>query len=97
MGVRAKVNEAEVEDKLDNLERGQVLLPPDPDSGSRTHIVVHLDVDCQVESVGHLGDRRVFFELDKVENHRHRVVEVVQELYANEYREEEDTLVVASC
>lgn len=82
VGVGAEVDESEVEDELDDLEGGQVLLPPDADTGSRAHVVVvHQDVDGQVEGDGDPGDGGVATELDEAEDHGHRVVEVVQELY----------------
>lgn len=82
VGVGAEVDESEVEDELDDLEGGQVLLPPDADTGGRAHVVVvHQDVDGQVKGNGDPGDGGVATELDEAEDHGHRVVEVVQELY----------------
>lgn len=82
VGVGAEVDESEVEDELSNLEGGQVLLPPDADTGSRAHVVVvHEDVDGQVEGDGDPRDGGVTAELDEAKDHGHGVMEVVQELY----------------
>ena len=82
VGVGAEVDESEVKNELDDLECGEVLLPPDANTGSGAHVVVvHEDMDCQVQGDRDPGNRGVSSKLDKAENHGHRVVEVVQELY----------------
>lgn len=46
VGVRSEVDEAEIDDKLDDLEAGDPLLPPDADAARRLKVVpVHDDVD----------------------------------------------------
>lgn len=51
VGVGSEVNEAEVNDELENLHDGDVLLPPDADTARRLEVVpVHDDMDHEVES-----------------------------------------------
>ena len=51
-GIRTEIN-----DELDNLEDGNILLPPNADASGRLEVVpVHDDVDRQVESDGDPGD-----------------------------------------
>lgn len=53
VGVRGEVDEAEVDDKLDDLHDGDVLLPPDTDATCGLEVVpVHDDVNGEVESDG---------------------------------------------
>ena len=50
LDVDSKVDEAQVDEKLDDLETGDPLLPPDTDaSGGEEIVPVHDDVDKQVE------------------------------------------------
>ena len=50
VGVGAKVDDEKVDDKLEDLHGGQVLLPPDLcTTGSRVIVVVHDDVNAEVE------------------------------------------------
>ena len=82
VGVGAEVDEAQIEDKLDDLHGGEVLLPPDTDTGGRAHVVVvHHNVDSQVQGDGDPGDRGISSELDVAKDHGHRVMEIVQEFY----------------
>lgn len=53
VGVRGEVDEAEVDDELENLHDGDVLLPPDADATCGLEVVpVHDDVDGQVQGNG---------------------------------------------
>jgi hypothetical protein len=53
VGVRGEVNEAKVDDKLEDLHDGDVLLPPDADATCGLEVVpVHDDVDHQVQGNG---------------------------------------------
>lgn len=64
VGVRCKVDESEINHELDDLEHGDVLLPPNSDSTSRLEVVpVHDNVNHQVEGDGHPGDGGVAEEL----------------------------------
>jgi len=58
VGPRGEVDEAEVDDELEDLEAGDPLLPPDADAARALEVVpVHDHVDGQVEGDGHPGDR----------------------------------------
>lgn len=53
VGVRGEVDEAKVDDKLDDLHDGDVLLPPDADATCGLEVVpVHDNVDGQVQGDG---------------------------------------------
>lgn len=53
VGVRGEVDEAKVDDKLDDLHDSDVLLPPDADATCGLEVVpVHDDVDGQVQGDG---------------------------------------------
>jgi hypothetical protein len=53
VGVRGEVNKAKVNDKLEDLHDGDVLLPPDADTTCGLEVVpVHDDVDHQVQGDG---------------------------------------------
>ncbi len=57
VGPGGEVDEAEVDDELQDLELGDVLLPPDADAARGLEVVpVHDDVDEEVERDGHPGD-----------------------------------------
>lgn len=50
VGVGAEIDDSEIDDELDDLHGGQVLLPPDLGPRGRAEvIIVHENVDCQVE------------------------------------------------
>ena len=64
VGVGREVDEAEVDDELDDLEDGDVPLPPDADATRGLEVVpVHHHVHCQVEGYGHPGYRGVADQL----------------------------------
>jgi len=56
VGPGGEVDEAEVDDELQDLELGDVLFPPDADAARGLEVVpVHDDVDEEVERDGHPG------------------------------------------
>ena len=55
--VGGEVDEAEIDDELEDLEHGNVFLPPDAHSAGGLEVVpVHDDVDSEVESDRYPGD-----------------------------------------
>ena len=57
VGVRRKVDEAKINDELDDLETGDPLLPPAADATGTLEVVpVHDDMDGQVKHDGDPGD-----------------------------------------
>lgn len=89
--VRGKVDEAEVNDELDNLEPGNPLLPPDANTAGALEVVpVHDDVHCQVESNGNPRDRGRADELSVAEQSCRAVVVAVEESEGLLLEEEED-------
>lgn len=57
VGVRGEVDEAEINDELDDLETGNPLLPPNTDTTSALEVVpVHDDVNEQVQDDGNPRD-----------------------------------------
>ena len=57
VGVGGEVDEAEVDDELQDLQPGDVLFPPDLDAACGLEVVpVHDDVDEEVERYGDPGD-----------------------------------------
>ena len=80
VGVRGKVDKAEVDDELDDLHDGDVFLPPDADAARGLKVVpVHDDVHRQVEHDRHPGDGRVAEELGVAEKGGRAVVVGVEE------------------
>lgn len=80
VGVRGKVDEAEVDDELDDLETGDPLLPPDADAAGRLEVVpVHDDVDSQVEGDWDPRDGGRANELGVAEESSGAVVVAVEE------------------
>lgn len=80
LDVDGKVDEAQVDEKLDDLEAGDPLLPPDTDaSGGEEVVPVHDDVDKQVEGDGDPRDRGGADQLGVAEERRSTVVVGVQE------------------
>jgi len=78
--VGGKVDDAEVDDELGDLHRGEVLLPPDLAAASRSPVVViHEDVDGEVQHNGHPLDGGVSVELGEAEQCGRRVMEDVEE------------------
>ena len=63
-----KVDEAKVDDELDDLEYGDVFLPPDADAARGLEVVpVHDDVNGEIEGYGHPGNGCVAYELGVAE------------------------------
>lgn len=80
VGVRGKVNEAKVDDELEDLHDGDVLLPPDADATGGLEVVpVHDDVNHQVEDNGNPGDGGVAKKLGVAEKSGGTVVIGVEE------------------
>ncbi len=80
--VRCKVDEAEINDELDDLETGDPLLPPDADAAGALEVVpVHDDVDRQVERDGNPRDGGRADELGVAEEGSGAVVVAVEESY----------------
>ena len=70
----------EIEDELDDLHHGDVLLPPDADATGALEVVpVHDDVDHEVEGDDGPGHGRVADELRVAEESGRAVVVRVQE------------------
>lgn len=66
--VSGEVDEAHVEDELNDLEPGDPFLPPDSDTSSSQEVVpVHDDVYAQVQSDWHPSDGGVAYQLDVAE------------------------------
>ena len=83
VGVRGEVDEAEIDDELDDLEAGDPLLPPDADAARRLKVVpVHDDVDHQVEGDWNPGNRGEADELGVAEKSGGSVVVGVEESWA---------------
>jgi len=73
--VGGKVDEAEVDNKLDNLEHRDILLPPDSDTASRLEVIpVHDNMYGKVEGDGYPGDRSVANKLGVAQESRSAVV-----------------------
>lgn len=80
VGPGGEVDEAEVDDELQDLELGDVLLPPDADAARGLEVVpVHDDVHEEVERDGHPGDGGYPGELGVAEEGGGAVVVGVQE------------------
>lgn len=80
VGVRGKVDEAEINDELDDLEAGDPLLPPDADAAGALEVVpVHDDVDGEVEGDGDPGDGGRANELGVAEESGGAMVVAVEE------------------
>jgi len=80
VGVGCKVDEAEVDDELDDLHDSDVLLPPDADATCGLEVVpVHDDVNGQVEGDWNPGDSGIAEELDVGEERGRTVVVGVEE------------------
>ena len=91
VGVAREVDEAEVDDELDDLQHGDVLLPPDADAARGLEVVpVHDDVDEEVEGDGDPGDGGVAEELGEAEEGGGAVVVGVQEGEGFLFQDEED-------
>jgi len=79
--VGAVVDDDEIDDELDDLHGRQVLFPPDLGSRGRAEvIIVHENVNRQIERDGDPRNRGLAVELNIAEAHGHAMVEVVQEL-----------------
>jgi hypothetical protein len=73
--VGGKVDEAEVNNELDNLEHCDIFLPPDPDAASRLEVVpVHDNMYGKVEGDRYPGDRSVANKLGVAEESGSAVV-----------------------
>lgn len=79
VGIRAKVDDEKVDDKLDDLHGGQVLLPPYLSSTSSCVVVViHKDMNAQVERDYNPRHTGLPVELSVAQESSCRVVEDVQ-------------------
>lgn len=89
--VGGEVDEAEVDDELDDLQTGDPFLPPDADATRGLEVVpVHDDVDHEVERDGDPGDGGVADQLGVAEDCCGAVVIAVQEGQGLLLEEEED-------
>lgn len=80
VGVRGEVDEAEVNDKLDDLEAGNPLLPPAADTTGALEVVpVHDDVDREVQANDDPRDRGRAHELSVAEESGGTMVIAVEE------------------
>lgn len=80
VSVRGEVDEAEINDELDDLETGDPLLPPNANATSRLEVVpVHDNVDGEVQGNGNPGDGRGADQLGVAEEGRGTVVVAVKE------------------
>lgn len=80
VGVGSEVDEAEIDDELNDLHHGDVLLPPDTDAARRLEVVpVHDDVDHQVEGDWNPGDGGMTEELGVAKESGSAVVVGVKE------------------
>lgn len=80
VGVRGEVDEAEIDNELDDLKAGDPLLPPDADAARGLEVVpVHDDVDHQVEGDWNPGDGGETDELGVAEESGGSVVVGVEE------------------
>lgn len=62
-------DDGDIDDELADLDRGQVLFPPDTDlEGGHSIIVVHKDVNPEVEDDGYPLRGRMFHQLVPSEN-----------------------------
>jgi len=79
--VSAKVNQANVENELDNLHCRKVLLPPETSStGGCVVVIVHNNMDCKVLGDDRPRDASSSIQLGVAEQSGGRVVEDVKEL-----------------
>ena len=91
VSVGGEVDEAQVDDELDDLEHGDVLLPPDANAARGLEVVpVHDDVDGEVEDDGHPGHRGVAEQLGVAKQGGRAMVVGVQEGERLLLEEEED-------
>ena len=91
VGVRGEVDEAEIDDELDDLQHRDVFLPPDTDAARGLEVVpVHYHVHGQVESDGDPGDGGVAEQLGEAEESCGAVMVGVQEGERLFLQEEED-------
>ena len=91
VGVGSEVDEAEIDDELDDLKHRDVFFPPDADSARRLEVVpVHDYVYREVEGDGHPGDGGVAEELGVAEERGCAVVVGVEEGERFFLEEEED-------
>jgi hypothetical protein len=80
VSVGCKVDEADVDDELDDLQTCDPLFPPDANTPSALEIVpVHDNMDHQVQSDGDPGHRGVANQLAVAQNGRCTVVVAVEE------------------
>ena len=91
ISVGGEVDETEIDDELDDLEDGDVFLPPDADAARGLEVVpVHYDVHGEVEGYGDPGDGGVAEELGEAEEGGGAVVVGVEEGEGFLFEEEED-------
>ena len=91
VGVGGEVDETQVDDELDDLQHGDVFLPPDFDPSRGLEVVpVHDHVDGQVEYDGHPGHGSVADKLGEAEESGGAVVVGVEEGKRFLLEEEED-------
>ena len=91
VGVGGEVDEAQVDDELDDLQHGDVFFPPDADAAGGLEVVpVHDDVDGEVEADDDPGDGGVADELGVAEEGGGAVVVGVEEGERFLLEEEED-------
>ena len=80
VGVRGEVDEAEINDELDDLEAGNPLLPPDTDTTGALEVVpVHNDVNEEVQDDGNPRDGGGADELSVAEESGSTMVVAVEE------------------
>jgi hypothetical protein len=80
-----------IDDKLDDLQTGDPLLPPDPDTTGTLEVVpVHDDVDEEVDGDGHPLDRGQADQLGVAEEGSGAMVVCVKEGQGLLLKEEED-------
>jgi len=80
VSVRSKVNESEVNDKLNNLKTGDPLLPPNLNTTSRLEIVpIHYNMDKQIQRDGNPRNGGASNELSVAEKSSGTMVVAVQE------------------
>jgi hypothetical protein len=80
VGVRGEVDEAKINDELDDLETGNPLLPPDTDTTSALEVVpVHNDVNEEVQDDGNPRDGGGADELGVAEESGSTMVVAVEE------------------
>jgi len=82
VGVGGEVDEAQIDDELQDLQDGDVLFPPGADAAGGLEVVpVHDDVDEEVEGDGDPGDGGVAVELGEAEEGGGAVVVGMEECW----------------